>query len=171
MLMMNEALSQLEAGKFSKMVFIRNTISAKDTGEPLGSLPGTHNEKLLPYLMPLADHLGSVELLLNLIDNDVIEPIHMGFLRGRDLKNCIIYCTESQNFTEEQARLLVGRIGEGSQLWLDGDFKAQVDRTIFEKSNGMKLLTERLAGNPLFGMVTLVKSERSKASALCDLLE
>ena len=101
-----------------------------------------------------------------------IEPIHVAFLRGRDLKRSLIYCTESQNFTIEQIKLLVGRIGEGSQLWLDGDFKAQVDKAAFEKdNNGLGHLVERLKGNKLFSIVDLQKSERSAASALCDLLD
>ena len=169
--MVNEALSQLEAHKFEKIVFIRNTISAKDTGEPIGALPGELNDKLLPYMMPLADHLGSVDTLLRYIEQGYIEPVHVGFLRGRDLQKSLIYCTESQNFSIEQIKILVGRIGDGSQLWLDGDFKSQVDRPIFEKSNGLRRLVERLAGQPLFGMVNLQKSERSAASALCDLLD
>lgn len=172
LLMMNEAIAQLESGKFDKICFIRNTINARDTGESIGALPGELTAKLLPWMMPFADHLGSVETLLHQIEIGAIEPIHVAFLRGRDLRRSLIYCTESQNFTIEQIKLLVGRIGEGSQLWLDGDFKAQVDKAAFEKNNnGLGHLVERLKGNKLFSIVDLQKSERSAASALCDLLD
>jgi PhoH-like ATPase len=64
----------------------------------------------------------------------------------------------------------MGRIDEGSQLWLDGDLK-QRDKQIFEKSAGIEKLVERLKGNRLFAYVHLVKSERSEVAALADLLD
>jgi PhoH-like ATPase len=64
----------------------------------------------------------------------------------------------------------MGRIDEGSQLWLDGDTK-QRDRQIFEKSAGLEKLIEKLAGNKLFAHVHLEKSERSEVAALADLLD
>mgnify|MGYP003418806609 CR=1 FL=1 len=64
----------------------------------------------------------------------------------------------------------MGRIDEGSQLWLDGDTK-QRDRQIFEKSAGLERLVDRLAGNKLFAHVHLEKTERSEVAALADLLD
>lgn len=68
-------------------------------------------------------------------------------------------------------KLLIGRVGEGSELWCDGDFKAQVDRATFEKSSGLRAMVERLGGNEYFGYVRLKKSERSKVAALASLLD
>jgi predicted ribonuclease YlaK len=68
-------------------------------------------------------------------------------------------------------KLLLGRVGEGSELWLDGDFKAQVDRKIFQEDNGLRNLILRLNGNPYFTYVNLEKSERSQVAALADLLD
>jgi predicted ribonuclease YlaK len=39
---------------------VRNNIEVKNT-EKLGSLPGEEVDKLLPFLMPIADHCGGVE--------------------------------------------------------------------------------------------------------------
>ena len=100
-----------------------------------------------------------------------IEPIHLGFLRGRDLHHSLIYCTEAQNLSVDHMKLLIGRVGEGSELWCDGDFAAQVDRSTFERSNGLRTIVERLSGNEYFGYVQLRKSERSKIAALADLLD
>ena len=55
--------------------------------------------------------------------------------------------------------------------WLDGDFKAQVDRKIFQEDNGLRNLILRLNGNPYFTYVNLEKSERSPVAALADLLD
>ena len=52
---------------------------------------------------------------------------------------------------------------------MDADLK-QRDRTVFEKSAGIEKMIERLSGEPLFGYVHLVKSERSATARLADKL-
>ena len=53
---------------------------------------------------------------------------------------------------------------------MDADLK-QRDKDIFIKSRGIETMIERLQGHPLFGYVHLIKSERSPASAMADLLD
>lgn len=168
--MIAHAFHALEQGKIQKIVFVRNNQVVAHTNE-LGYLPGSEREKLSPWLSPMADHLGGWDALNDYLDKGLIEPVHLGYMRGRDIKNSIIYCTEGQNLSEEHARLLVSRVGEGSQLWLEGDVHAQVDKTIFEKNSGIRLMIDRLSGQELFANVHLKKSERSATAALADLLD
>lgn len=119
--------------------------------------------------MPLADHIGGKEALLGLIEGGQIEIQHLGTLRGRDIKNSIIYVTEVQNNTKDHIQLLLGRVGEGSQLWLNGDLK-QSDKDAYKRNSGL-LALKRLAGNPLYAQVTLDKIERSPTAQLANLLE
>lgn len=76
---------------------------------------------------------------------------------------------ESENLTKEHIQLIMGRIDEGSQLWMDGDLK-QRDRVSFEKSQGLECMIERLQDEPLFGYVHMPKSERSAVARLADKL-
>lgn len=168
-LMCAAALDMLERGKVDKIVYVRNNIEVKDS-KPIGHLPGTGNEKLMPYAMVLADKLGGVDALNMLITQGRIELTHLGFLRGRDIQNAIIYCTEAENITRAHAQLLIGRVGEGSSLWLNGDTR-QTDMDIFAKDGGMSAMLDRLRGNPMFGYVKLIKTERSPTAALADLLD
>lgn len=168
-LMISNAINLISTHKYDKMVFIRNNIEVKDT-QPIGFLPGDGLDKLLPYAMPLADHCGGEVGLKMLIQQGKIEIVHMGFIRGRDLKNSIVYCTECENMTKEHIQLLIGRIGENSALWLDGDYK-QVDGNVFKNNSGLSALVENLKGNKLFGYVNLEKTERSETAALADLLD
>lgn len=163
------ALEQVQKGQFEKIIFIRNNVQVKDT-DPLGSLPGDVYDKTLPYLLPFADHCGGIDGLKALIDNGQLEALPLAFLRGRSICNSIIYSMESENLTKEHIQLIMGRVDEGSQLWLDGDIR-QRDKATFEKSAGLETMIERLAGNKLFGYVHLIKSERSAVSALADLLD
>ena len=163
------ALELIEKGKFDKIVWVRNNVSVKDAPE-IGFLPGTEIDKLMPYVMPLADHAGGEEGIKKMLENGTLEVIPLGHLRGRSLRNSIVFCTECENLTKQHIQLLMGRIDEGSQLWLDGDTK-QRDRAIFEQSAGLEKMVARLAGNKLFSHIHLEKSERSEVAALADLLD
>ena len=168
MLLTGEAVALLEENKFDKIVWIRNNISLKDT-EGLGALPGTEFEKLLPFLGPLQDHMGGAEGVMRFVERGQVEVMHLGFLRGRSIKNSIIICSEAENLTKEQLQLIIARVDEGSILLLDADCR-QRDRATFEKSRGIEKMIERLKGQKLFGCVHLIKSERSETAALADLL-
>ena len=168
-LMCSAAIDQMERGKFEKIVWVRNNIEVKNS-KPIGHLPGEYRDKLLPYAMPLADHLGGVEGLEMLCNQGKIEIVHLGFIRGRDIKKSIILCSECENMTKEHIQLLIGRVGEGSSLWLNGDFK-QVDHQVFAENNGLLTAVEKLKGHPRFGYVKLIKSERSETAAMADLLD
>ena len=166
--MISNAIQMLKDNKIEKVIWIRNNIEVKNT-KPLGALPGDMFQKLLPFAMPLADHLGGTAGLEMFINQGKVEVQHLGMIRGRDIKNSIIYCSESENMTKEHIQLLLGRVGEGSSLWLNGDFK-QTDMKIFEENSGLKCLIDKLQGNELFGMVRLDKIERSKTAQLADIL-
>ena len=168
-LIINWALEAIQKNQFEKIVFIRNNVQVKDT-DPIGALPNGILDKTLPYVMPFADHCGGVEGLKMLIDSGKLEVIPLGFLRGRSIRNSILYSMESENLTKQHIQLIMGRVDEGTQLVMDGDFK-QKDRTIFERSQGLETMVERLAGNEYFGYVNLKKSERSKVAQLADLLD
>lgn len=163
------ALELLEEGAFDKIIFVRNNVQVKDT-DPWGALPGDLYSKSLPYLMPFCDHCGGIDGVERLINDGKLEVIPLAFLRGRSIRNSIIYSMESENLTKEHIQLIMGRVDEGSQLWMDGDIK-QRDKVAFEKSQGLELMIDRLKGNKLFGYVHLVKSERSEVARLCDLLD
>lgn len=168
-LMCAAAADLLERGKYDKIVFVRNNIEVKDS-KPIGHLPGTMNDKLRQFAMPLADHLGGSEGLNALIDEGKVEIAHLGFLRGRDIRNSIIYCTEAENMTVEHIQLLISRASDGSTVWINGDFK-QCDAEVFRRNSGLMRAVEKLKGNKLFGYVNLIKTERSELAALADLLD
>ena len=167
--MVYAALELIEKGKFDRIVWVRNNVAVKDAPE-IGFLPGDDFAKLKPFLGPFLDHAGGEEGVKKLIEEDKLWVIPLGHLRGRSLKNCILLCSECENFTKEHLQLLMGRIDEGSQLWLDGDLK-QRDQLIFEKSAGIEKMVNRLTGKKLFAYVHLKKAERSEVAALADELD
>lgn len=162
------ALDAVQRGEFDRIVWVRNNVQVKDTDQ-LGALPGEAYDKLLPYLGPFMDHVGGEDGVKMLVDHGQLDVIPLGFLRGRSIRKSIIMCSEAENLTKEHLQLLLGRVDEGSALWLDGDVR-QRDRAAFEKSKGLETMIERLKGDELFGYVHLVKSERSATARLADKL-
>lgn len=168
-IMIANAIKMIEDGKYDKLIYVRNPISVRDVSE-IGFLPGSEEEKLSVFSRALADHLGGIEGLEMLMSSGKVEIEHLGFIRGRDLKNAIVYCSEAENLTKDHVQLLISRIGEGSSLWMNGDYK-QVDSPTFRMNNGLLSAIQKLAGNESFEYVQLQKTERSKTAALADLLD
>jgi PhoH-like ATPase len=166
--MINHALDLIESQKVDKIIWARNNVELEDV-PTLGILPGDKIEKLIEFAMPLADHVGGVEGLRMLILSGKIEIQHLGSLRGRDIKRAIIYVTECQNNTNKHIKLLIGRVGKDSQLWLNGDLK-QTDKEVYRRNSGIRALSV-LKGNRLFGQVTLDKTERSDTAELAELIQ
>jgi PhoH-like ATPase len=168
-LMINYALKLIEEGEFNNITWIRNNIQVKDS-EDIGFLPGSLLEKVLPFAMPLADHLGGTAELMEKIGQGVIQLEHLGFIRGRNIENSIIYCTEIENMTVSQIQLIISRVGQGSILLMNGDSK-QVDKEVFRLNDTITKVIDKFKDNDLFGYVNLKHTERSEIAKMADLLD
>ena len=168
-LMLAAALQLVEKGKFDKIVFIRPNVSVRGLPE-IGALPGTADEKLAWTLAPLWDKVGGEEGVQMMLNNKILESVPLLFIRGRSFENSIIYVTEGQNMTTEIAKLVIGRIGENSELWINADTH-QTDKKLFDEDNGVNKMIDRLSGNKLFSYVYMPKTERSSVAELATLLD
>lgn len=115
------AIEYLLEKKVNKIIITRPVIEA---GEKIGYLPGSAEEKLHPYLLPIIDEIlyfiSSAEYS-SLKTNNKIEVVPLGLMRGRNFHNCFIVADECQNSTYEQLKMLLTRIGMGSKMVLTGD--------------------------------------------------
>ena len=160
------ALEQVHKGTYRKLVFVRNNIIVADTKD-IGFLPGDMRDKMSIWGAPLADHLGGQEMLDKLIDDGIIEVYPLSHIRGRSINDSIVICDECENMNDKLVTLLMSRIETDSEIIFCGDV-AQIDHRKFEKNNGIRAMLDNLAGDPLFGTVKLLKSERGPVAALCD---
>jgi phosphate starvation-inducible PhoH-like protein len=94
-------------------------------GEDFGFLPGTLEEKTMPWAMPVLDiikqRIGSSKLECDLGKSILIEPLQL--MRGRTFDDAWIIADECQNLTVEQAKMLVTRVGTNTKLLINGDLK------------------------------------------------
>lgn len=170
-LMLNYILSVVGDGKpFNKVIVIPNNSAVLQSRE-VGTLPGDILEKEFAYLGPMIDLLGK-ETVKNMILSNQLEVAPIAFVRGRSWDNAIIWVSESQNLTSYHIKLLLGRIGENSRIFFDGDVR-QEDNKIFTENSGLVTL-HKLVNSPdaqLFGSVELKVIERSKVARMADTLE
>lgn len=115
------ALEYLLDEKISKIIITRPVV---ESGEKIGYLPGTAEEKIHPYLLPLLDevnHFISIAHYTGLKTNNKIEIVPLGLMRGRNFHNAFIVADECQNASYDQLKMLLTRIGNNSKMILTGD--------------------------------------------------
>ena len=115
------ALEYLLDDKVSRIIITRPVLEA---GEKIGYLPGSAEEKLHPYLLPIIDeihHFIPIAHYASLKLNNKIEVVPLGLMRGRNFHNCFIVADECQNASYEQLKMLLTRVGTESKLVLTGD--------------------------------------------------
>jgi phosphate starvation-inducible PhoH-like protein len=139
------ALQKLLANEVDRILLTRPVVEA---GENLGFLPGTLEEKLHPYLLPLLDaiedHVGPT-MLKKLVESGKIEVAPLAYMRGRSLNNAFVILDEAQNCSPEQVKMFVTRMGFNSQFAVNGD-PAQSDLPKKNGENGLDYLVSRLTG-------------------------
>jgi len=127
------AVQEYLNGKVDRIIVTRPAVSAD---EDLGFLPGTLEEKMAPWTRPIFDvfreyfYANEIE---GMIKEGVIEISPLAYMRGRTFKHSFIIADEMQNATQNQMKMLLTRIGTGSQMAVTGDL-AQADRL---KDNGL----------------------------------
>lgn len=115
------ALEYLLDEKVKKIIITRPVV---ESGEKIGYLPGTAEEKLHPYLLPLLDEVNyfiSSAQFASLKLNNKIEIVPLGLMRGRNFHNAFIVADECQNASYDQIKMLLTRLGTDSKMVLTGD--------------------------------------------------
>lgn len=161
------ALDMVNRGLFDRIIYVRNLIPFKDAPE-IGFLAGDLEAKISWGLGPIRSILGE-EGLEMMEEQGIIQNTNLAFIRGMSFTRSIVYISEGQNISASGYKLLVSRCGEGSQLWINADYK-QTDLDKFKRDNGIVRLTNSLKGNPLFGTVKLTETERSQTAELAGII-
>ena len=138
-------------------------------GKDIGFLPGTMEEKMSPWLMPIQDNLqflmGNDKITLDIyMQKGTIEIEALTYIRGRSISNAFIIIDEAQNLTTHELKTIITRVGEGTKIVLTGDVE-QIDNVYIDAtSNGLTHAVEKFKKFELASHVTLMKGERSKVA-------
>lgn len=151
------ALEYLLDNKVKKIIITRPVMEA---GEKIGYLPGTAEEKLHPYLLPILDeinHFISIAHYASLKLNNKIEVVPLGLMRGRNFHDCFIVADECQNASYDQLKMLLTRTGHNSKMVLTGD----VGQSDLHKhlQGGFSYMAKALSGVEGIGIAELVGAD------------
>ena len=137
------AVSELKKNEVSRIILTRPAVEA---GEKLGFLPGDLQSKVDPYVRPLYDALYDImgfDSFQRNFERGIIEIAPLAYMRGRTLDHSFIILDEAQNTTQEQLKMFLTRIGEGSKAVVTGDI-TQIDLPP-DKSSGLKKVKKILS--------------------------
>jgi len=137
-------------------------------GQDLGFLPGTEAEKMNPWAAAVTDALEAIvgqEVIDEVVGRDLLEVLPLTHIRGRSLTDTFVVIDEAQNLERPVLLTALSRLGDGSRVVLTHDL-AQRDNLRVGRHDGVASVIDALRGHPLFGHVTLTRSERSPIAAL-----
>ena len=162
----------LERRQHKKIIVFRPIFAVG--GQELGYLPGSESEKMNPWGQAIFDTLGplvSKEVIEHIVDRGLLEVLPLTHIRGRSLHDSFVIVDEAQSLERNVLLTVLSRIGQNSKGVLTHDV-AQRDNLRVGRHDGIAAVIEALKGQPLFGHVTLTRSERSAIAALVtDLLD
>jgi PhoH-like ATPase len=167
----------LDDRRYTEIIMTRATVSV---GEDIGFLPGTEEEKMMPWMGALEDNLDVLNMgetegggghshgnewgraaTMELIRSK-IKVKSLNFMRGRTFLNKYLIIDEAQNLTPKQMKTLITRAGPGTKVVCLGNI-AQIDTPyLTEGSSGLTFVVDRFKGWPHAGHVTLQRGERSR---------
>ena len=108
-------------GYVDKIILSRANVP---TGKTLGHFPGTVEDKLTPWLMPVLDVLQKFMpdgLFKYCVEKKIIQMQPIETIRGRSFENAFIIVDEAQNLDRDSVISITTRLGENSKLILSGD--------------------------------------------------
>jgi len=147
--------------KVDKIVITRPMVSV---GKDMGYLPGTLEEKVQPWALPVLDvlqkHLGAGTLETG-IKSGNIEMAPMSLMRGRSFDDAFIIVDETQNITTHELKMLLTRVGECSTIVLNGD----VQQSDLKEADGLSKVIHLAKKHMLpvsiieFGVEDIIRSD------------
>ena len=163
------AIKMFKEKQVNKIVVTRPVVSVD---EDLGFLPGTLEEKMAPWTIPIFDVFKlyfTTQDIRNMLYEGIIEISPLAFMRGRTFHNCYIVADEMQNASTNQMKMLLTRIGRHSKLAVTGDLH-QTDRP---KDNGLSDFIEKLnkRASKLIDIVSFAKKDVLRHKAVQEVLD
>lgn len=140
-------IQMLHNRQIKQLVITRPAVCVQ---EDHGFLPGSIEEKMRPWMMPIYDalrtHFSQHEIDAMLREH-VVEISPLAYMRGRTFADSFVICDEAQNCTATQLKMVITRIGLNSRMVITGD-PDQDDLALSEdgsrQKNGLADLLDRM---------------------------
>lgn len=163
------AISEVLSKRKKKIVLTRPIVEAG--GESIGYLPGTFEEKVNPYMLPLYDcmdrMLGPAGPQRDLI-NKSVELAPLCFMRGRTFNDAVCILDEAQNATFAQIKLFLTRFGENSKVIITGD---PMQSDLRPQDRALMGIVDKLSTLPGIGVITFRSNSIVRHPLIASILE
>lgn len=117
----SQVASLFLSGNYDTIVLTRANVA---TGKSLGHFPGTIQEKMAPWLLPITSVLQQSfgeGYYKYLVAKGAIEIQPLETIRGRSYQDALVIVDEAQNLTMDEIKAITTRLGENSKMVLCGD--------------------------------------------------
>lgn len=162
------ALKMLEKGEIKKIIL---TKPIQESGEKLGYLPGSVEEKIGPYMESYVTNflkIISKEKFEQLLRDSIIEYRPLAYMRGSTFDECLMILDEAQNCNMKALMLFVTRLGSDSRMVLMGD---TTQHDIEYRKVAIPILKDMVKGIPGFGTFEFSKKDIVRHPILVALVE
>lgn len=132
------ALKAVKEQKFDKIIMIVPTAQATNKDMQFGYLQGSIEDKSQPFkdvdrftiekILKQSDNENYKQLASILINKGFIQYEFINFMLGKTFDNALILVNEAEQYTKEDMRLILTRLGDKSKIIITGDEK-QANRT------------------------------------------
>lgn len=161
-------IQKLLNGEFDRLIISRPLI---DTGfKGLGFLPGTIEEKIHPYMIPVLEevreYIGKGETD-KLFREHRIDLVPLEIARGRNFHNAYIILDEANNADYSQLKMFISRIGRNSKMIINGDMR----QTDIKGNKALDIFCDKLDGASCVNIVKLGRTDIVRDPIIREILE
>ncbi len=167
--------------RYDRIIVTRPTAS---TGDDIGFLPGTEEEKMVPWLGAIFDNLEVLAMPDDYSDGKVneadgyattlqylmkkVQVKSLNFIKGRSMQRTLVIVDESQDLTAKLMKTTATRVGEGSKIVFLGNVAQIDDPYLTEHNCGLSVWIRSFRNASIVGHVTLQKGVRSELATLVE---
>ena len=150
--------------QIDKIIITRPNVAA---GKSIGYFPGTLEEKMMPWVMPVLEvlhwHLGKGAVETG-IKNGNIEIAPFETMRGRSFQDAFVILDEAQNVTPHEMKMFLTRVGENCTVILNGDIQQSDLGETSGLSKAIHMAKKHMIPVPIveFGPEDIVRSQLCK---------
>ena len=165
------ACQYLQEGKVKKILVTRPMVQAgRDT---LGFLKGTLEEKVMPFMSPMIEHLIyflGKDNLADMVKENIVQIKPLELIRGENFYNSFIVGDEFQNADYGQIKAVLSRFHKGCKVVLNGDHN-QSDLFYEETKCDYEIAINKLKNLNGLGIVNLTYRDIQRDKIVAPILK
>jgi len=177
-----KAINALKERRYDRLIITRPAV---ESGEALGFLPGSLDEKIAPFMKPIFDSINKLKPEKNgngrkkkkKVDDSEqtdfdwdkhIEICPLAYMRGITLDNSFIISDESQNMKISQMKMFLTRLGKDSKVVITGDSsQSDLNRNLRSGFRHAQKILNDVKG---IGFITLTENDIVRHRLIKDII-